>query len=249
MTAAQLAGVAILGLFVLLLLFYASVGRRWPVVFRPLPGLDALGKAIERAVEDGKRVHLSLGTGSVIGADSAPALAGLATLSQIAETTSMSDKPVVATAGDGAMALLAQDTLRTAYDKAGARGRYQPTSARLLGPSPLSYVATLPTMIETEDISVHLLNGAFGIEGGLAADFGERQQALVLAGTDDVQSQALLYVTAQYPLIGEEVFATGAYLDVGRMHRASLRTQDVVRYLVVGGVLLGTVLRTLGMWP
>lgn len=249
MTAAQLAGLGTLGLFLLLLLFFASVGRRWPVVFRPLPGLDALGRAIERAVEDGKRVHLSLGTGSVIGADSAPALAGLATLSQIAETTSMSDKPVVATAGDGAMVLLAQDTLRTSYGEAGARGRYQHTSSRLLGPSPLSYVATLPTVLETEDVSVHLMNGAFGVEGGLAADFGEREETLVLAGTDDVQSQALLYVTARYPLIGEEVFATGAYLDVGRMHRASLRTQDVIRYLVVAAMLVGTALRTLGIWP
>lgn len=249
MSSFQFAGLGTLGLFLLLLALFATVGKRWPAVFRPLAGLDALGEAIERAVEDGRRVHLSLGTGSVIGADSAPALAGLATLSRIAETTSMSDKPVVATTGNGAMVLLAQDTLRTAYEQSGARGRYQHTSGRLLGPSPFSYVATLPTMLDTEDVSVHLMVGAFGVEGGLAADFGERQDAHVLAGTDDVQSQALLYVTAQYPLIGEEVFATPAYLDVGGLHRASLRTQDIVRYVIVGAVLLGTVVRTLGIWP
>lgn len=231
------------------MLFYASVGRRWPVSFRALPGLDALGEAIERAVEDGKRVHLSLGTGSVTGSDSAPALAGLAILSKITATTSMSDKPAVATAGDGAMALLAQDTLRTAYNDAGARGRYEPISGRLLGPSPFSYVATLPTMLDTEDVSVHLLAGSFGVEAGLAADFGERQEALVLAGTDDVQSQALLYATAGYPLIGEEVFATGAYLEVGILHEASLRAQDIIRIIVVGAIIGGTVLRTLGIWP
>lgn len=248
MSGVDLLGLTGLVLFLVSMLFYASIGRRWPVVFRPLPGLDALGEAIERAVEDGKRVHLSLGTGSVIGADSAPALAGLATLSKIARTTSMSDKPVVATAGDGAMALLAQDTLRTAYVDAGARGRYQPTSGRLLAPSPLSYVATLPTMIDTEEVSVHLLAGAFGVEGGLAADFGEREGALVLAGTDDVQSQALLYATARHPLIGEEIFAMPAYLDVGGLHDASLRSQDIVRFLVVAAILVGTVLRTMGFW-
>ncbi|NIP93118.1 MAG: hypothetical protein GWO24_06525, partial [Akkermansiaceae bacterium] len=96
------------------------------------------------------------------------------------------------------MALLAQDTLRTAYEEAGARGRYQPISGRLLGPSPISYVATIPTLLDTEEASVHLMTGAFGAEGGLAADFGERENAFVLAGTDDVQSQALLYATAQY---------------------------------------------------
>jgi hypothetical protein len=248
MTALGLFGLIALVMFLVSMLFYAGIGQRWPVVLRPLEGLDALGEAIERAVEDGKRVHLSLGTGSVIGSDSAPALAGLATLSHIAETTSMSDRPVVATAGDGAMALLAQDTLRTAYAQAGASGRYEPTSGRLLGPSPFSYIATLPTMLDTEEVSVHLLTGSFGVEGGLAADFGERQNALVLAGTDDVQSQALLYVTSQYPLIGEEVFATGAYLGISRMHRASLRAQDVIRFLLVAAILLGTVLRTLGIW-
>ncbi|HEX9797369.1 MAG TPA: DUF6754 domain-containing protein [Anaerolineales bacterium] len=249
MTGLDLLGLAALVLFLVSMLFYASAGRRWPVVFRPLAGLDALGEAIERAVEDGKRVHLSLGTGSVIGSDSAPALAGLATLSKIAAITSMSDKPVVATTGDGAMALLAQDTLRTAYDAAGARGRYEPTSGRLLGPSPFSYVATLPTMLDTEDVAVHLMVGSFGVEGGLAADFGERQNALVLAGTDDVQSQALLYAIAEHPLIGEEVFATGAYLDVSRLHRASLRAQDAIRFLLVVGILGGTLLMTLGLWP
>jgi hypothetical protein len=242
-------GVATLVLFIVSMLFYASIGRRWPVSFRALPGLDALGEAIERAVENGKRVHLSLGTGSVTGSDSAPALAGLALLSKIAATTSMSDKPVVATAGDGAMALLAQDTLRTAYDDAGARGRYLPISGRLLGPSPFSYVATIPTMLDTEDVSVHLLAGSFGVEGGLAADFGERQESLVLAGTDDVQSQALLYATAGNPLIGEEVFATGAYLEVGNLHEASLRAQDIIRFIVIAAIVGGTVLRTLGIWP
>ncbi|NIS81807.1 MAG: hypothetical protein GTO14_16720, partial [Anaerolineales bacterium] len=73
-----MSGVDVLGLFVLalflgMIVVYATVGRRWPAVFRPVPGYTALGDAIERAVEAGERVHLSLGTGSVIGSDSAPA--------------------------------------------------------------------------------------------------------------------------------------------------------------------------------
>ncbi len=115
-------GLGILLLFILLMLAFASLGRRWETTFRELPGLDALGNAIERAVESGKRVHLSLGTGSVSGTDSAPALAGLALLKRIAAITSMSDKPVVATTGDGAMALLAQDSLRTAYGEVRRQG-------------------------------------------------------------------------------------------------------------------------------
>ncbi|UCF60008.1 MAG: hypothetical protein JSV37_09580 [Anaerolineaceae bacterium] len=240
-------GIAVLLLFLGLLIGFAAFGHRWPMVLRPLRGFDELNTAIERAVEAGERVHLSLGTGSVIGSDSAPALAGLAMLSRIATATTMSDKPVVVTAGDGAMALLAQDTLRAAYERAKAGERFQPISGRMLGPTPFSYVASLPILISTEDVSVHLLAGSFGAEGALAADFGERQEAFVLAGTDDAQSQALLYVTAEHPLIGEEVFAGGAYLNVGPFHLASLRTQDMVRVLIVALILIGTILSTLGV--
>jgi len=243
----DIVGLLVLLLFLGLLLGFAAVGRNWPAVFRPVPGFEDLGTAIERAVEAGERVHLSLGTGSVIGSDSAPALAGLAMLSRVAAVTTMSDKPVVVTAGDGAMAMLAQETLRSAYQRAKASESYRPTSGRMLGPTPFSYVASLPILIATEDVSVHILAGSFGAEGALAADFGERQQAFVIAGTDDAQSQALLYATAEYPMIGEEIFAGGAYLNVGPLHRASLRAQDAARMLIVALILIGTVLHALGV--
>jgi hypothetical protein len=247
MSGLDLVGLVVLVLFLGFLLSYAAVGRRWPAVFRNIPGYDALGTAIERAVEAGERVHFSLGTGSVIGTDSAPALAGLAMLSRVAAATTMSDKPIVVTAGDGAMAILSQDTLRTAYGRTKAGGRYRAISGRMLGPTPYSYVASLPILLDTEDVSVHVLAGSFGAEGALAADFGQRRRAFVLAGTDDAQSQALLYATAEHPLIGEELFAGGAYLNVGPLHRAGLRAQDAMRIIIVTVILIGTVLRTLGV--
>jgi hypothetical protein len=240
-------GLAVLVLFLALIIFFLILGTRKPVVFRPIRGYEALRSAIERAVEAGERVHLSLGTGSVIGTDSAPAFAGLVLLKSIASTTTLSDKPVVATTGDGAMAILAQDTLRSAYAEAGAGERYQATSGRMIGPTPWSYVANLPILLPSEDISVHVLAGSFGAEGALAADFGERFGCFTLGGTDDAQTQALLYATAEHPLIGEELFAAGAYLDVGPVHKASLRVQDTVRMIVVVGILLGALLSIFGV--
>lgn len=240
-------GLAILVAFILLLLLFAAVGRRWPASFRPLPSYEDLGAAIERAVEAGERVHVSLGTGSVIGPESAPAMAGLAVLSKVADATIMSDKPVVATTADGAMAILAQDTLRTAYARARAIDRYEPTAGRMLGATPYSYAAGIPVVLATEGVSVHVLNGSFGAEGALAADFGERRNAFVVGGSDDVHAQALLHATSDHPLVGEEVFAGGAYLNAGVFHGASLRTQDVVRVVVILAILIGTLLRTLGI--
>ncbi len=247
MIGVNLLGLLVLMLFVVLLIVFIAVGDRWPVSFRRIRGYEALLKALERAVESGERVHLSLGTGSLIGTDSAAAFAGLVVLTEIAKMTSLSDRPAVVSTGDGAMAIVAGDTLRDAYREAGALDRYNPISARMLGPTPFSYVANIPILLESERVSANVLLGAFGAEGALTADFGERKQTFVMAGTEDIQSQALLYAVAEYPLIGEEVFAGGAYLDAGPAHKASLRVQDTVRFIIVGGILLGLLLNFLGI--
>lgn len=244
MSAEGLQGLLAVAAFVALMVGFALANHRWPVTLRRMPAFDELGRAIERAVEAGERVHLSLGTGSVIGPESAPALAGLAVLSRIARATSMSDRPVVVTTGDGAIAILARDTLRTTYEEGGAGELYEPTSGRLLGPTPFSYAAGLPSVLRNEQVAVHMLNGSFGFEAGLATDFGERQRNFVIAGTDDVQSQALLYAVAQHPLIGEEVFAGPAYLEAGPLHKASLRAQDALRFILLALIVLGVVFET-----
>lgn len=244
MTAVDLQGLLLLFAFLGLMLGSAATSRRWPATFRPIAAFEALGKAIERAVEAGERVHVSLGTGSVIGPESAPAFAGLAALSRIARVTSMSDRPVVVTAGDGAMAILARDTLRSSYGESGSPNLYDPTSGRLLGPTPFSYVAGLPSVLTNEGVSVHMLSGFYGFEAGLAAEFGERARAFVIGGTSEVQSQALLYAVARNPLLGEEVFASGAYLGAGELHKASLRTQDIIRIGLIVLILLGVLMAT-----
>ena len=170
------------------------------------------------------------------------------TVMPIAEATTMSDRPVVATAGDGALAVLAQEALRGAYARTGAKEHYRSTTGRMLGPTPFSYAAALPVILSSEKVSVHLLAGSFGMEGALAAEMGERQRAFVLAGTDDVQTQALFFAAAQHSLLGEEVFTTGAYLQGTTMQRASLRLQDWLRLGLVVAILVGTALRTLGIF-
>jgi len=242
-------GLGVLALFVVLMLFYAAMRKRWPAVFRPIKAYQQLNTAVERAVEAGERVHLSLGTGSVIGSDSAAAFAGLSLLSQIAEATTTSDKPIVATAGDGAMAMLAQDSLRSVYKQANAMEHYKNISGRMLGPTPYSYTAEIPNLLDSEDVSVNVLAGSFGSEGALTAEFARRQDTFVLAGTEDVQAQAMLYAMVDDPLIGEELFAAGAYTGAGPLHEASLRAQDAVRLLIILAILIGTVLKTIGVLP
>ena len=70
--------------------------------------------------------------------------------------------------------------------------------------------------------------------------------AVVLAGSDNLNAQAVILAGAQQPLIGEEMFAAGAYLEPGPLQTASLTLQDVLRWLIIAAILGGSVLMLVG---
>ena len=74
----------------LLLVAFTFLRRRSPAVLRPIQAFERLSHAIGLAVENGTRLHISLGRGNLFTARGGSALAGLAMLRRLAERTSVS---------------------------------------------------------------------------------------------------------------------------------------------------------------
>lgn len=220
---------------------------RQRVTLRPIRALQSLRRAIGLAVEDGSRLHVSTGKSSIISPTNASALAGLSTLERIGMLSSVSDRPPVATSGDGSLTLLGQDTLRAAYRIGNNPDQYDPIQSRLTGPTPFSYIAGALPIIHDERISAHILVGNFGPEVGLLVEAADREGAFTLAASDSFAAQSVLYATAGEPLIGEELFAVPAYLQSASIHQAGLRTQDVLRWVVIIALIAGSILAFLGL--
>jgi hypothetical protein len=236
----------LLVLAVILLLVFIFLRRRSPAVFRLIDAYERLNRSIGLAVENGTRLHVSLGRGSLFTARGVSALAGLAMLRRLAERTSVSDRPPVATSGDASLAILSQDTLQSGYRAAGAEEQYRFTTGRLTGLTPFSYAAgTLPT-IHDENVSTNVLLGDFGVESGLLVEAADRENSDLIAASDDLSAQSIFYAATQEPLIGEELFAAGAYVGAGVAHEASLNVQDVLRWLIILAILVGSLLKFAG---
>ena len=215
---------------------------------RPIRAMQRLRRAIGLAVEDGSRLHVSIGEASILSPTNASALVGLSTLERIGALSSVSDRPPVATSGDGSLAILSQDTLRAAYRIANVPEQYDPAQARLAGPTPFSYIAGTLPVIYDERVSANILVGNFGPEVALLAEAADREDSFVLAGSDSVAAQAVLYGTAREPLIGEELFAVPAYLQAGPIYQAGLRAQDILRWVVIAILIVGAVLVFFNSW-
>lgn len=231
----------------LLLLALTMWRRRSPGVLREAPAFARLSRALGLSVEEGTRLHIALGHGSLLDPRGAPAFAGLAMLSILAERTAVSDKPAIASAGDPALGLLAQDSIQAGYQAAGARDLYLPTTGRVSGLSPFGYAAGAMQITHDEDVAATVMVGHFGPEAALLTEAADRNHQTVIGGSDNLNGQAVLFASAQDPLIGEEIFAAGAYLGAGASHHASLAVQDTLRWLIILVVLAGAAAKFLGL--
>jgi hypothetical protein len=241
-------GVALILISVGLLFVFALPPRSRPrVVLRPNQAFQHLRRAIGLSVENGTRMHVSIGTASIISPNNPSALIGLSTLERVSMISSVSDRPTVATSGDGTLAILSQDTTRAAYRRANCPEQFDPTQARLTGPTPFSYIAGTLPVIADERVSTNILVGNFGPEAALLADASERSGGFLMGASDSVPAQAALYATASEPLIGEELFAIPAYLKAGPTHEAGLRAQDVLRWIIAAGLVIGSLLALVGI--
>ena len=234
-------GIIVIAIFFLLMVTFSILGRnRSPWGLRALPAFSRLSRAIGLAVEAGTRLHVSIGHGNLTSPGSAASFVGLSVLGRIARTASISDQPPIASTGDGALAILAQDTLRAGYREVGASEDYNPDSGRVTGLTPVSFAAGAMGLLADEQISGNILTGHFGAEAGLILEASDRNEAFSLSGTDHIPTQALMFAASQETLIGEELYAGGAYLRAGVMHIASLQAQDVIRWLLVGIIIAGS---------
>lgn len=230
------------------MLIFAVAGRDRPgIELRQIPAFEKVRRAIELTVEAGSRLHISIGRGGLKGPESAAAFVGLSMVEKMTTSASTGDSPPIVTTGDPLLAILAKDTLKTAYRELGQIDQFEPTSSQLLGLTPFSYAAGAMDVVGDKKSANNFLIGSFGVEVALLTDRSERSGNLTLAGTDDLAAQAVLYATANEPLIGEELYAGGAYVDAGLMHTASLRAQDMIRWLLVLVILIGILLNFLGM--
>ena len=234
-----------LGLMVLFIVYERSHQGR---PLRSIPAFDRFKREIGLAVEAGKRLHITLGRGSLTGQEAGSALIGLQVLERVSRTASISDRPPVTTSGDGSLAILSQDTSRAVMHSTGGESQYDPTTGRLSGLTPFAYAAgTIPVILD-EQVAATIVAGHVGSEVALITDAAERSGSLTLAGSDNLSAQAVIYASAEEPLIGEELFAGGAYLSAGTFHAASLRAQDVFRWLLIAVILVGSLARFLGFW-
>ena len=218
---------------------------------RPIAAFEILKHVLSQAVEEAKPVHVSIGVAGAGAASTVDTTAGLYTLEFLADRSAVSALPPIVTASDPTALPLAQQQLARAFRREGYAEEYNPRQARWIAPavngSAVPYAAGVMDIVTHERVMANVMVGSFGDEILLMSEPGAQRGLIQAGGTSSVQALPFVYTSISNPLIGEEIYAGGAYLSSRASHLSSLVAQDVMRWLVVGFLVVAIILRTLGL--
>jgi hypothetical protein len=146
----------------------------------------------------------------------------------------------VLTVSDPSALPLGYGTLRRAFAERPERLRASSVRWYPAGDRSLAFAAALTGTLGTDRVSGNVLVGSFGPEIALVLEAAARRRQSSVAGSADLIGQAVGYAMSDYSLIGEEMFVAGAYLGDSAAQRGSIVTLDVLRWLLILGVLVAT---------
>jgi hypothetical protein len=243
MTLPQLIGLLALLVFAIGQVFLiTSISTGLRPRFRSIPLFSLLRGQTGRAIESGRELHVSIGTGGLGGDEVTTTLAGLQIVEYLADEAAASGISPIITTADPAALLLAQDTLRRPYIRRGDPSGYQPLSVRLPALNPVQYAAATMDYLAHETVLANVMSGSFGPEIGLIEHETTKHNVFKINAAADPRALAVLATTSEHLLIGEEMFAAKAYLQARPAQIASLRAQDIVRVAIVIGIVVQFIL-------
>lgn len=230
---------AIIAIVLVLLVLTRSLQNGRTIPLRPLTGYMALAGQLGRAIESGRRLHVSLGRGSLVSAANPTSIAAANILDRLAQDGCANATPPLTTVGEGTLLPLAQASVRRACDDAGRPGDLETATVQFIATDsdPFAYAGGVTAVLQQNRIASNVLAGRFGLEVAIMAEAASRQEMEQVIGTDDPVALAVATAVTNNVLIGEELFVAAAYLEGHASQLATVQLQDILRWLIILTIL------------
>jgi hypothetical protein len=186
-----------------------------------------------------------MGGAALSGLGGAQTLAGVALLAYTAEQAIPLGTEIYAPINKPIVQPLAKEILRDEYRRDGREEAYSDDYVPWLSDQQMSYAVGVVGLMTRQNVGANFLVGSFGAEALVVAEsaslIGARQLAACLSTT----STAFFIAACDYVLIGEEIFGAAAYLSESPKLRASIKGQDIAKYIALLLIILGVLFSSL----
>ena len=193
------------------------------VYIRPIPAIQAVEEAIGRATEMGKPILYVPGISTI---QDVATIAALNILAPVAQKAAQYDSKLIVPNYDPIVFTITQEVVKEAYLQAGRPDAYRDEDVFYLSARQFAYAAAVNGIMVREKPATNFFLGMFFAESLLLAETGNMTGAIQIAGTDAVTQLPFFIVACDYTLIGEELYAAGAYMGDDPKLTGSLKGQD-----------------------
>jgi hypothetical protein len=242
----RLNALILFGVFCAFVLSFIQAARRRRELFiRRIAGLNAIDEAVGRATELGRKVLYIPGSASI---DDNQTIASLAVLQHVARLTSRYGTDLDVPNKDPLTFASARETVKEGYLEEGRPDLYNESIVHYVTYDQFAYTASVSGIMVRERPAANFLIGAFHAESLLLAETGQSCGAIQIAGTAEVAQLPFFVCACDYTLIGEELYAAGAYLSRDPAMLGSIKGQDWTKAIVAACIAAGALFATLGVF-
>ena len=241
-------GLLILILITAAILYYMqqSYSGKMPKL-RRFQAIDAIEEIIGRCVEMGAPAWylmdtVNMTTPSVL----APTVAAFQILAYTASVAARLGAKFFVPVTQGLAYSIANDIVEEAYKAEGKIEDFDPLGTVMYLPDGADRMYIINNMWSQRVAGVFFL-GSWYHKAVIFTENAARVGALTLGGTDTTHNIPFLVAICDYSIIGEELYALGAYVSEDPTQTASLAGQDIGKYIALILVLLGSILVTVGI--
>lgn len=229
--------------FITVMLAHYLVAHGRKVTIRKLPSIDALEEAVGRAAEMGRPIHITPGDCALTGLTGPQTVAGLEVCSHVARLSAEADVPLYITTPDAVVHTLQTGAVQQAYKMAGENFDI---SNSILFPFWTSFAVGISGLVYRENVASNICIGGWHGICLILMESASRIGAFQIGGTAAISQLPWFVACCDYFVLGEEIFAAGAYLSKTPSDVSAIWSQDIFKLVVVALMAVGLVLSIAG---
>ena len=138
-----------------------------------------------------------------------------------------------------------QELVKQAYTRAGRPENYKEDCVYYLSDNQFAYASAVSGIMVREKPAANFLLGNYAAESLIIAEAGASTGAIQIAGTAAISQIPFFIVACDYTLIGEELFAAGAYVSREPLLLGSLKGQDIAKLVIILIMIIAIILGTI----
>jgi len=224
------------------------MGKQGKIRIRRIPGLDAIEEVVGRSVEMGRPIFDIIGMGSFTDIYATQTVAGLSILSYVSTLCARLGAKLYAPQADVGVMPVAIELVRDAYRVEGKLEEIDiEEQLPYLTGTQFAWAGAIMGMATRMKPAGNIMIGPFWAESMLFAETFDRIGSMQVGGTARMYQIPFFAALCDYVLIGEEMFAAGAYVSGDPQQIGTIASQDWYKLVALILGIIGALLATGGI--